>query len=58
MGFDTKLGSKESEIRDWCIKLIGENYADYDRMLKAKTLDQDLKIKQELNKFKAQFAED
>ncbi len=58
MGFDTKLGSKESEIRDWCIKQIGENYADYDRMLKAKTLDQELKIKQELNKFKAKFTED
>lgn len=58
MGFDTKLGSKESEIRDWCMKLIGENYADYDRMLKAKTVDSELKMKQELNKFKAQFAED
>ena len=45
MGFDTKLGSKESEIRDWCMKLIGENYADYDRMLKAKTVDSELKMK-------------
>ena len=39
MGFDTKLAGKESEIRKWCTKQIGENYADYDRMLKAKALD-------------------
>lgn len=39
MGFDTKLAGKETEIRDWCIRQIGDNYADYDRMLKAKTID-------------------
>jgi hypothetical protein len=33
-------------------------YKDYDMLLTAKMLDQDMKTKQELGKFKAQFAKE
>jgi hypothetical protein len=43
--FDTKLAAKEQVIKEWAARQLGENYADYDRLLTAKMLDQDVKMK-------------
>ena len=37
--FDTKLAAKEQVIKEWAARQLGENYADYDRLLTAKMLD-------------------
>ena len=55
--FDTKLAAKEQVIKEWAARQLGENYADYDRLLTAKMLDQDVKMKQEMAKFKANWTE-
>jgi hypothetical protein len=57
MGFDTKLQTKEQGIKEWSARQLGEMYKDFDMLLTAKMLDQDIKTKQELTKFKASFAE-
>lgn len=45
MMFDTKLAQKETMIKEWAAKQIGELYGDYERLLTAKSLDQDVKTK-------------
>ena len=57
LGFETKLAAKESTIKDWAARQLGEMYKDFDMLLTAKGLDQDMKTKQELGKFKASFAQ-
>lgn len=44
-------------MREWAAKQLGEMYKDFDMLLTAKMLDQDVKTKQELGKFKASFAQ-
>ena len=43
--FDTKLQAKEQAIKEWTARQLGENYADYDRLLTAKMLDHEVKLK-------------
>lgn len=42
---DTKLNTKEHEIREWTLKNLEENYIDYDRLMNAKLLEQENKVK-------------
>lgn len=34
--FDTKLTTREAEIKEWAMKLLEENYEDFTRLLNAK----------------------
>lgn len=35
--FDTKLTTREAEIKEWAMKLLEENYEDFTRLLSAKS---------------------
>ena len=39
LGFDQKLMASQQTVREWAAKQVGENYADYDRLLTAKMID-------------------
>lgn len=49
---DTKLNTKEHEIREWALKQVEENYTDFNRLLTAKVLEQENKVKQMLASYK------
>lgn len=42
---DTKLATKEHEIREWALKQLEENYTDYNRLMTAKALEQENKMR-------------
>jgi len=46
--FDTKLTTREAEIKEWTMKLLEENYEDFTRLLSAKSQEQENKMKTEL----------
>lgn len=49
---DTKLATKEHEIKEWALRQIEENYTDFNRLLTAKTVENENKIKQMLASYK------
>jgi len=45
MGFETKLNTKEAQIKDWAARQLGEMYKDFDMLMSGKALDQDVRMK-------------
>lgn len=43
---DAKLAGKETEIREWALKQLEDNYVDFNRLLNAKMAEVDIKLKQ------------
>ena len=50
---DSKLSVKEHEIKEWALKQVEENYSDYNRLLNAKIIESENKIKQAMAGLKA-----
>ena len=46
MLIDAKIKSKENEIREWAQQQLQENYGDFDRMVNAKQLETENRVKQ------------
>ena len=42
---DVKLNTKEHEIKEWTLKNLEENYSDYNRLLAAKVLELENKMR-------------
>lgn len=42
---DAKLAGKETEIREWALKQLEENYVDFNRLLNAKITELDNKLR-------------
>lgn len=52
--FDTKMTQRESVLKDWTMKMFEENYDEFNRLLNAKSIEQENKTKTLLAEIKKQ----